>query len=103
MFTGLYKDELTELDGTTTGTPLYCVSFLYGRQRVILITEDLEVATTANEAYEVERCDQQMTMALHGFGLSLVNNLRRQEVIYLALAWCDLSTGFMINQRIVGI
>lgn len=62
------------------------VSFLNGRQRVLLFTDDLAVMTMAHEAYEVERITQQIEFALHGIGISLVNNLKAEEVLYMGIA-----------------
>uniref|UniRef100_A0A915CSW2 Vacuolar protein sorting-associated protein 13A n=1 Tax=Ditylenchus dipsaci TaxID=166011 RepID=A0A915CSW2_9BILA len=64
----------------------YWVSFLNGRQRVLLFTNDLAIVTTASEAYEVERLDLQVELSLHGIGMSLVNNLEGLEVLYLAMS-----------------
>uniref|UniRef100_F1KPF0 Vacuolar protein sorting-associated protein 13A n=1 Tax=Ascaris suum TaxID=6253 RepID=F1KPF0_ASCSU len=64
----------------------YWVSFLNGRQRVLLFTDDLAVMTMAHEAYEVERITQQIEFALHGIGISLVNNLKAEEVLYMGIA-----------------
>ncbi|CAD5206105.1 unnamed protein product [Bursaphelenchus okinawaensis] len=64
----------------------YWACFLNGRQRTILFTQDLSVATTAKEAYEVERIDMQVDFSLHGIGISLVNNLHGLEVLYMSMS-----------------
>lgn len=62
------------------------MSFLNGRQRVYLFTDDLAVATRANEAYEVERVSQSIELSLQGIGLSLVDNIKSEEIAYMGIA-----------------
>uniref|UniRef100_A0A183IKA9 VPS13_C domain-containing protein n=1 Tax=Soboliphyme baturini TaxID=241478 RepID=A0A183IKA9_9BILA len=70
---------------SSRGTNVYWVSFLDGRQRVLLFTEDLAVATIAQQAYELERCDLQLTASFQGIGLSLVDNRVPAELAYVAI------------------
>lgn len=42
--------------------------------------------TTAYEAYEIEPVDQQIEISLQGIGLSLVNNINSEEIIYMGIA-----------------
>uniref|UniRef100_A0A5S6QAI9 UBA domain-containing protein n=1 Tax=Trichuris muris TaxID=70415 RepID=A0A5S6QAI9_TRIMR len=72
----------------------YCVSFLNGRQRTILFTEDLAVCTNARQIYELEEADSEMLVSFHGVGLSLVNDSIAKEVAYIALR----STGVIWEQ-----
>lgn len=65
---------------------IYWVSFLYGMQRVLLFTEDKSVAKDAQSAKDLEVVNQEITVALHGLGLSLVNNSIRQEIMYMGIA-----------------
>ncbi|GLH16637.1 Vacuolar protein sorting-associated protein 13A [Gryllus bimaculatus] len=64
----------------------YWVSFLDGMQRILLFTYDLNVARDAQSAGEMERIDQEITLAIHGVGLSLVNNYSGLENLYCCLA-----------------
>ena len=64
----------------------YWVSFLNGRQRYFLITDDLAVMTTAQQAYEVERMDMQAEVSIQGIGISIVNNLISQEILYMGIS-----------------
>lgn len=59
-------------------------SFLDGMQRVILFTECRNLAENATNIFEI--IQQEITLSLHGFGLSLVNNLTRQEIMYIGIA-----------------
>ncbi|GLH16639.1 Vacuolar protein sorting-associated protein 13A-like Protein [Gryllus bimaculatus] len=88
------KKSLTEkapLDGIGEFAPAvdkraYWVSFLDGMQRILLFTYDLNVARDAQSAGEMERIDQEITLAIHGVGLSLVNNYSGLENLYCCLA-----------------
>lgn len=64
---------------------VYWVSFLSGRQRILLFTEDLAIATTASKPYELERIDQQFTVSLQSVNISLINNLVGREIASMAV------------------
>jgi vacuolar protein sorting-associated protein 13A/C len=76
----LVRNDFGSYMPAKTGAQHYWVSFLNGRQRVLLFTTDLAVMTTAYEAYEVERMNMQTELNIHGVGISLVNNLSGMEV-----------------------
>ncbi|KAI6203695.1 Vacuolar protein sorting-associated protein 13C [Aphelenchoides besseyi] len=82
----LVMDKLLSYEPSNDNTANYWTSFLNGRQRTILFTHDLSVATIAKEAYEVERMDQQIELNLPGIGLSLVNNRIGQEIMFLGIS-----------------
>ncbi|KAL1509353.1 hypothetical protein ABEB36_004107 [Hypothenemus hampei] len=63
---------------------IFWSSFLDGMQRVLLFTEQRELAQNATNVFEI--IQQEITLSLHGFGLSLVNNLTRQEIMYIGIA-----------------
>jgi vacuolar protein sorting-associated protein 13A/C len=65
---------------------VWWVSFLDGMQRVLLFTPDMNIARDAQSAGELEPLDKEITVSIHGLGLSLVNNLTRVEVMYLGIA-----------------
>ncbi|CAH1789713.1 unnamed protein product [Owenia fusiformis] len=66
-------------------TKVYWVSFLDGMQRVLLFTEDLALATMAQEAGELERVEQEIILSLQGVGISLTNNMHQTEVSYMGI------------------
>ncbi|VDK58665.1 unnamed protein product [Gongylonema pulchrum] len=70
----------------SSDTHYYWVSFLNGRQRVYLFTNDLAVMTTAHEAYEVERATLSLEMSLQGIGVSVVDNFKTEEIAYMGIA-----------------
>ncbi|KHJ44017.1 hypothetical protein D918_05710 [Trichuris suis] len=75
--------------------PAYCISFLNGRQRTILFTDDLAICTNARQIYELEAADSEILVSLHGVGLSLMNDTIGKEVAYIALR----STGVIWEQK----
>ncbi|GAB1605843.1 Hypothetical predicted protein [Argonauta hians] len=83
------KNQLTE-DGigeffADSDTKVYWVSFLDGMQRVLLFSQDLALATIAQQAGELERIEQEINVFICGLGLSLVNNHNQTEVAYLGI------------------
>ncbi|XP_071479699.1 intermembrane lipid transfer protein VPS13A-like [Diadema antillarum] len=75
---------------------LYWVSFLDGTSRIILFTEDLALATKAQQAAELEQPDMELVVSLPGIGLSLVNNISRMEVAYIGL----ISSGVIWQNKV---
>lgn len=61
------------------------MSFLDGRQRVLLFTDDVALVSKALQAEEMEQADHEVTLSLHSLGLSLVNNENKQEVSYVGI------------------
>ncbi|XP_048251088.1 vacuolar protein sorting-associated protein 13A-like isoform X4 [Haliotis rufescens] len=66
-------------------TKVYWVSFLDGMQRVLLFTQDLALATVAQQAGELERIELEVNICIQGLGLSLVNNYNQTEVAFLGI------------------
>lgn len=65
---------------------IYWVSFLDGMQRILLFTHDRNVAENAQAANLYEIIQQEITVSIYGLGLSLVNNVKRQEIMYMGIA-----------------
>ncbi|XP_055010645.1 LOW QUALITY PROTEIN: intermembrane lipid transfer protein VPS13C [Boleophthalmus pectinirostris] len=80
----LLKDEVGQF-AFDPMTQIHWVSFLDGRQRVLLFTEDLAVVTKARQAEELEQFEQEVKISLQNLGLSLVNNTSRQEIAYIGI------------------
>ncbi|KAK6294022.1 hypothetical protein J4Q44_G00348520 [Coregonus suidteri] len=80
----LVKDECGQFayDGLSQ---VHWVSFLDGRQRVLLFTEDVAVVTKARQAEELEQFQQEVNVSLQNLGLSLINNDNRQEIAYVGI------------------
>ncbi|XP_069674534.1 intermembrane lipid transfer protein Vps13 isoform X2 [Periplaneta americana] len=81
----LRKDGIGEFH-PTEGQQMWWVSFLDGMQRVLLFTLDMNIARDAQSAGELETLDKEITVSIHGLGLSLVNNLTHVEVMYIGIA-----------------
>ncbi|XP_054626113.1 intermembrane lipid transfer protein VPS13C isoform X2 [Dunckerocampus dactyliophorus] len=82
--TDLLKDEVGQFSYDSL-SQIHWVSFLDGRQRVLLFTEDVAVVTKARQAEELEQFQQEVKVSLQNLGLSLVNNASRQEVAYIGI------------------
>ncbi|XP_072517256.1 intermembrane lipid transfer protein VPS13C isoform X4 [Salminus brasiliensis] len=80
----LIKDECGQFayDGLAQ---VHWVSFLDGRQRVLLFTEDVAVVTKARQAEELEQFQQEINISLQNLGLSLINNDNRHEIAYVGI------------------
>ncbi|XP_060797783.1 intermembrane lipid transfer protein VPS13C isoform X2 [Neoarius graeffei] len=66
-------------------TPVHWVSFLDGRQRILLFTEDVAVVTKACQAEELEQFQQEVNISVQNLGLSLINNDNRHEIAYMGI------------------
>ena len=65
---------------------VYYVSFLDGIQRVLLFTSNLKIAEDCQLVGDLEIIDQDISISIHGVGLSLVNNINRSELLYMCIA-----------------
>ncbi|TSM20261.1 Vacuolar protein sorting-associated protein 13C [Bagarius yarrelli] len=66
-------------------TQVHWVSFLDGRQRILLFTEDVAVVTKACQAEELEQFQQELNISVQNLGLSLINNGNRREIAYMGI------------------
>ncbi|KAG7468238.1 hypothetical protein MATL_G00140800 [Megalops atlanticus] len=80
----LVKDECGQFPYDSM-SHIHWVSFLDGRQRVLLFTEDVAVVSKARQAEEMEQFQQEVSISLQNLGLSLVNNDLRQEIAYVGI------------------
>uniref|UniRef100_A0A8C8RP73 Vacuolar protein sorting-associated protein 13C n=1 Tax=Pelusios castaneus TaxID=367368 RepID=A0A8C8RP73_9SAUR len=80
----LLKDECGQF-AYNSNTQIHWVSFLDGRQRVLLFTDDVALVSKARQAEEMEQPDQEINLSLHSLGLSLVNNEAKQEISYIGI------------------
>lgn len=81
----LRKDDVGEFSPTENSI-VYWISFLDGMQRVLLFTTDKSVAENAQSAKQFEVIQQEINVSIHGLGLSLVNNVICQEIMYIGIA-----------------
>ncbi|XP_054543722.1 intermembrane lipid transfer protein VPS13C isoform X2 [Talpa occidentalis] len=80
----LLKDECGQFP-YDANIQIHWVSFLDGRQRVLLFTDDVALVSKALQAEEMEQADHEITFSLHSLGLSLVDNENKQEVSYIGI------------------
>ncbi|XP_076984207.1 intermembrane lipid transfer protein VPS13C isoform X2 [Tamandua tetradactyla] len=80
----LLKDECGQFP-YDANIQIHWVSFLDGRQRVLLFTDDVALVSKARQAEEMEQADHEITLSLHSLGLSLINNENKQEVSYIGI------------------
>ena len=84
MFCVLLQDDVGQFSYDSL-CQIHWVSFLDGRQRILLFTEDVAVVTNARQAEELEQFQQEVKVSLQHLGLSLVNNSSRQEIAYIGI------------------
>ncbi|XP_047984362.1 LOW QUALITY PROTEIN: vacuolar protein sorting-associated protein 13-like [Leguminivora glycinivorella] len=65
---------------------VWWVSFLDGLQRIVLFTDDAMLASGAHTVGEAEIVDMEIIFAIHGVGLSLVNDPEHLELIYMTIS-----------------
>ncbi|KAI5632186.1 SHR-binding domain of vacuolar-sorting associated protein 13 domain-containing protein [Phthorimaea operculella] len=65
---------------------LYWVSFLNGMQRVVMITGDIILAKGAHLVGDADFVDTEMVLSMQGMGLSLVDDQKMQEIIYISMS-----------------
>ncbi|XP_045493787.1 vacuolar protein sorting-associated protein 13 [Colias croceus] len=65
---------------------LWWVSFLDGLQRVVLVTSDALLASGAHTVGEAEPVRTEFVLAIHGLGLSLVNDHDLTEILYMSIS-----------------
>ncbi|XP_016128718.1 vacuolar protein sorting-associated protein 13C-like [Sinocyclocheilus grahami] len=80
----LVKDESGQFAYSSL-VQIHWVSFLDGRQRVLIFTEDVGIVTKARQAEELEQFQQEVNISLKNLGLSLINNDIRQEIAYVGI------------------
>lgn len=81
----LRKDGIGEFS-PKENCQIYWVSFLDGMQRILLFTTDKEVAENVQTAKQFEAIQQEINVSIHGLGLSLVNNVELQAIVYIGIA-----------------
>lgn len=65
---------------------IFWVSFLDGLQRVLLFTRDEKSATELQVSNQFTKITQDLEVEILGIGLSMVNNTRQLEILYMGIA-----------------
>ncbi|XP_076681161.1 vacuolar protein sorting 13C isoform X2 [Andrena cerasifolii] len=80
------KDTLGAFSLPDVEEDVFYVSFLDGTQRILLFTPNMKIAEDCQLVGDFETIEQDITLSIHGVGLSLVNNLTRLELLYMCIA-----------------
>lgn len=64
---------------------LQWMSFLHGRQRILLFTKDETFPIHFAEQNSQGSVEQSVSLLLHGLGVSLVDNLNKREILYAGI------------------
>ncbi|XP_063782573.1 intermembrane lipid transfer protein VPS13C isoform X2 [Pseudophryne corroboree] len=94
----LLKDESGQF-AYNQDTQIHWVSFLDGRQRILLFTEDVALVTKARQSEEMEQPDQEINISIHSLGLSLINNVNKQEISYIGITSSGIIWEMMPKQK----
>ncbi|XP_065079310.1 intermembrane lipid transfer protein Vps13 isoform X3 [Ochlerotatus camptorhynchus] len=81
----LRRDDISEFK-SPTDKDIYWVSFLNGTQRVLLITDNANIAYGVHSASRLDQVTQEIKLEIHGVGLSLVNNVKQCDLMYIGIA-----------------
>ncbi|XP_029725509.1 intermembrane lipid transfer protein Vps13 isoform X2 [Aedes albopictus] len=81
----LRRDDISEFK-SPTDRDIYWVSFLNGTQRVLLITDNANIAYGVHSASRLDQVTQEIKLEIHGVGLSLVNNVIQSDLMYIGIA-----------------
>ncbi|CAJ0565294.1 unnamed protein product, partial [Mesorhabditis spiculigera] len=104
---GLMQNDFGEVQPSKEARKyVYFTSFLNGRQRTLLFTAEHSIARAAFGAHELENTDFCCDLLLQGLGLSVVDNHKGVEVLYVGISSSDilweegsLSSGFGIFKK----
>ncbi|XP_076249315.1 vacuolar protein sorting 13C isoform X2 [Calliopsis andreniformis] len=82
----LRKDTLGTFQLPDLEEEVFYVSFLDGTQRILLFTTNMKIAEDCQLVGDLETIAQEITINIHGVGLSLVNNITKSELLYMCIA-----------------
>ncbi|XP_058837903.1 intermembrane lipid transfer protein Vps13 isoform X2 [Topomyia yanbarensis] len=81
----LRRDDISEFK-SPTDRDIFWVSFLNGTQRVLLVTDNANIAYGVHSASRLDQVTQEIKLEIHGVGLSLVNNMKQCDLMYIGIA-----------------
>ena len=82
----LRRDGINQIVSHDSGKEVFWVSFLNGTQRVLLLTNDESIADSVQSANQLDHITQEIMLEIHGVGLSLVNNQKQFDLMYIGIA-----------------
>ncbi|TDG48268.1 hypothetical protein AWZ03_005223 [Drosophila navojoa] len=92
--TDLKRDEIDTVT-LQNDSKAYWVSFLYGMQRVLLVTEVEAVAKRTESTAALQTITRSIDLHIHGIGISVVNNEAALDILYLGIT----SSGIVWESR----
>ncbi|XP_039442815.1 intermembrane lipid transfer protein Vps13 isoform X7 [Culex pipiens pallens] len=90
----LRRDDISEFK-SPTDKDIFWVSFLNGTQRVLLVTDNANIAYEVHSSSRLDQVTQEIKLEIHGVGLSLVNNSKQCDLMYIGIA----SSGVIWEER----
>nr|XP_024214793.1 vacuolar protein sorting-associated protein 13 isoform X2 [Halyomorpha halys] len=70
---------------------LYWSTFLYGPQRVFLITDSHFIAAESINLSDYQEAGNTIEVKLQGIGLSLIDNTKKRELLYISLSCSEVA------------
>lgn len=84
IFEILFQDTIGNF--TVNTETCYWSSFLYGLQRVFLFTSSKSIAAESINLVDYEQVNQEIEVRVHGLGVSLVDDTKKAEIVYISLS-----------------
>ncbi|OQV26154.1 Vacuolar protein sorting-associated protein 13C [Hypsibius exemplaris] len=84
----VFQTELNQDDSGTIpidGEIVFWVTFYHEHQRILLFTEDVELALRVQQSVDLEPTSLELVASIESIGLSLVNNISKHEVLYAGI------------------
>lgn len=86
MDNDLRKDGIGKFKYENTDEQLWWISFLDGTQRILLFSKNDSIASGTQATNRFNQVTQEISVAIHGIGLSLVNSIAQKDVMYVGIA-----------------
>lgn len=86
MENDLRKDGIGKFKYENSDEELWWISFLDGTQRVLFFSKSDSVAQGTQATNRFNQVTQEVSIAIHGIGLSLVNSVAQKDVMYVGIA-----------------
>lgn len=86
MDNDLRKDGIGKFKYEHSDEQLWWISFLDGTQRILLFSKNDNIASGTQATNRFNQVTQEISVAIHGIGLSLVNSIAQKDVMYVGIA-----------------
>lgn len=102
MDNDLRKDGIGKFKYENTDEQLWWISFLDGTQRILLFSKNDSIASGTQATNRFNQVTQEISVAIHGIGLSLVNSIAQKDVMYVGIASSGNFYSFFFGVQSVG-